>query len=340
MNYVSFNYRDEVTYKNYDKLPDFKSLKQEIVSGIFKSVINNPTLSTTVRCKIRDEVVDKQFTISSQNDLNALSQYIKNSTLALKITESEAYDEEVSKKADPFLRTHLLTQEAPKFNSQLMQHVTIPDARDLVTGKIIGKITEVYASVNFTKTWRFKNEGNVNWPKEMKILFVSNLTGNAMGPNKERSLNFPDPIKIGEETNISVPLTAPTLVNEYTGFWRLAEVTDRIFGPRVRIQIDVKNRPSPEVLFSDDAEVSTKKGHLERLFPDLKESDFKEFKRWLFIGTLGNPADNEREKSGREALIDNTNIDDLLNDKKFNMEQIIRIVSWESSLRLRSLPWE
>jgi LysM repeat protein len=87
--------------------------------------------------------------------------------------------------------------------AQFITDVTIPDGTVMEPGHA------------FTKTWRLKNVGTVEWGEGTHLDF---LEGEQMGaPSPVAVPNVPP----GETVDISVDLVAPAEVGNYTGRWRL-----------------------------------------------------------------------------------------------------------------------
>lgn len=120
----------------------------------------------------------------------------------------------------------------PKLNARFVKHTTCDD-----------ESSKYAPGTKFFKTWRFRNDGGLKWPKQIHILFVSKLTGDIMGGPEDLVVNFPEQIEIGKEIDICVPLIAPQKTGEYTGFWKLADETSKKFGQRVRVRIHVDEAP-------------------------------------------------------------------------------------------------
>lgn len=125
-------------------------------------------------------------------------------------------------------QSNVKTVALPKLNARFVTHVTCDDERSTYG-----------PGDKFFKTWRFRNDGQLKWPKMINVLFVSKLTGDSMGGPEELPIIFPEQIEIGKEIDITVPLVAPQQSGEYTGFWKLADESGRKFGQRVRVRIHV-----------------------------------------------------------------------------------------------------
>lgn len=128
----------------------------------------------------------------------------------------------------PTLQNNVRRPAMPKLNARFVKHTTCDDE------------SSIYApGQEFFKTWRFRNDGGLKWPKMIQLLFVSKLTGDQMGGPEVLPIFFPEQIAINAEIDISVPLIAPEKTGEYTGFWKLADESGKKFGQRVRVRIHV-----------------------------------------------------------------------------------------------------
>jgi hypothetical protein len=121
----------------------------------------------------------------------------------------------------------------PKLNARFVKHATADD-----------ESSEYAPGTPFFKTWKFRNDGGLKWPKKIHILFVSKLTGDLIGGPEELPILFSEQVPIGTEVDISVPLVAPGKTGEYTGFWKLADESGKKFGQRVRVRITVVDPPA------------------------------------------------------------------------------------------------
>ena len=104
--------------------------------------------------------------------------------------------------------------------------VTIPDNSSMVPGQ------------EFTKTWRVKNTGDCDWKEDFQIKFFS---GNTLDG---KTLTLGKTIKPGNETNISINLTAPTNTGVYTGNWRMTDNSGSFFGDSFYVMIKVVDGPT------------------------------------------------------------------------------------------------
>ena len=106
-------------------------------------------------------------------------------------------------------------------NSVFVNDVTIPDGTVLSPGK------------NFVKTWTLMNSGTCAWATGYKLSFIG---GESMGGT---SVPVPQAVPAGQQTQISVSLTAPTTPGDYTGTWRLQNAASLYFGTNVTVVIKV-----------------------------------------------------------------------------------------------------
>jgi hypothetical protein len=91
--------------------------------------------------------------------------------------------------------------------------VTIPDGTTITPGG------------TFTKTWRLTNAGTCTWTTSYQLVYVSE---DAMGTVKSVSLS--KSVAPGGSVDISVSMTAPTILKEYTGYWMLQNSAGARFG--------------------------------------------------------------------------------------------------------------
>ncbi len=94
-----------------------------------------------------------------------------------------------------------------------VKDVTVPDG------------TEFNLSDSFVKTWRLQNIGSCTWTTDYDLVFVS---GDAMsGPT---AVSIGETVRPGETIDISVSLKAPDEKGEYTGYWKLRNANNALFG--------------------------------------------------------------------------------------------------------------
>jgi hypothetical protein len=85
----------------------------------------------------------------------------------------------------------------------------------------------------FTKTWRVRNSGSCAWAGGFKFNFTG---GEAMGG---ASATLESAVQAGNETDLSVAMTAPSTAGTYRGNWRMATASGAIFGDEVYVLIVV-----------------------------------------------------------------------------------------------------
>ena len=84
---------------------------------------------------------------------------------------------------------------------------------------------KVYSpNVNFTKSWRFRNDGTCTWNTNYQLVFFS---GDQMGGSAIK--NFTQNVAPGEQVDISVALKAPATVGTYKGYWKIRSDTGEYF---------------------------------------------------------------------------------------------------------------
>jgi len=121
--------------------------------------------------------------------------------------------------------------------------------------------SEIEAGTPFTKTWRFRNEGDVTWPAGVKVKYIGKGGSDQMGGPE--SIQIPGIVQPNETVDVSIQLTAPNEPGRYTGYWRLYDPTiERKFGPRFWVQITVPSgSSSPMINSSSDEDKKKKKDH-------------------------------------------------------------------------------
>ena len=119
--------------------------------------------------------------------------------------------------------------------------VTIPDG------------TVETAGQSFVKTWMLKNTGSCTWDANYTFTFIS---GTQMAGTNTPISGSIDP---GQESEVSVTLTAPTAVGQYTGYWRLTNDSGEGFGETVDVVINVDDTATetPEDYTATPADIAT-----------------------------------------------------------------------------------
>jgi hypothetical protein len=103
--------------------------------------------------------------------------------------------------------------------SQYVSDVTIPDGTLMAFG------------TNFIKTWKFQNTGTCSWGNNYELIYIS---GNLMGG---QTTKINQTVAPGQQAQVSVALTSPSVNGTYTGYWRLADAVGNGFGVMVYVQI-------------------------------------------------------------------------------------------------------
>ncbi len=91
--------------------------------------------------------------------------------------------------------------------------VTVPDGSNYAPG------------ATFTKTWRLKNAGTCTWSTSYSLVFVS---GDKLGGPDAAPM--PRAVAPGQTVDVSVPLTAPTTIGTYRGYWQFKNASGQLFG--------------------------------------------------------------------------------------------------------------
>lgn len=112
------------------------------------------------------------------------------------------------------------------YNAGFVEDVTVPDG------------TEVVIGTTFTKTWRLRSNGCLNWPAGTVLVFDH---GEAMGGPATVPVSIP---ALGTTTDVSVTLTAPSSPGTYRGYWQLQAPDGTRFGPHIYVEI-VAVQPTP-----------------------------------------------------------------------------------------------
>lgn len=136
---------------------------------------------------------------------------------------------------------------APRHNylARFVADVTIPDG------------TTVNPNQNYFKIWRLRNEGTESWPAGTRLEFV--------GGDKISSQDWvvTPTVAPGEETDITVGITAPSKPGRYVSYWRLSQTDGSRFGQRVWADIivaaDTPTGNSQAVAETQTPEVSEKR---------------------------------------------------------------------------------
>lgn len=106
--------------------------------------------------------------------------------------------------------------------AEFVADVTVPDGTNYAGGSA------------FTKTWRLKNIGTSTWTTAYSLVFQSGtqMAGPASTP-------LQGDVPPGQTVDISVNLTAPSTVGQYTGFWILRNPLGKNFGVGVNADLPI-----------------------------------------------------------------------------------------------------
>lgn len=116
---------------------------------------------------------------------------------------------------------------ASRTNARFIRDVTIPDDTRFPTGH------------TFTKTWRVENNGGRAWEDGYRLVHVA---GVAMTDNT--SLPLPT-LRPGQQTDISIPMTAPATPGTHFSDWRFHDEAGRPFGDIIFTRI-ITIPPAPQ----------------------------------------------------------------------------------------------
>jgi hypothetical protein len=96
--------------------------------------------------------------------------------------------------------------------------------------------TQYNPNTNFTKTWRFRNDGTCTWNTNYQLVFYS---GDQMGGTSVK--NFTQNVTPGEQVDISVALKSPSSAGTYKGYWKLRSDSGEYYVSNLWAQIEVKS---------------------------------------------------------------------------------------------------
>lgn len=95
---------------------------------------------------------------------------------------------------------------------------------------------EINPNTNFTKTWRWRNDGTCTWNTNYQLVFYS---GEQMGGVAVK--NFSQNVAPGEQVDISVDLKSPASAGSYRGYWKLRDDKGEYFVNTMYVDILVKS---------------------------------------------------------------------------------------------------
>jgi hypothetical protein len=106
-------------------------------------------------------------------------------------------------------------------SARFVEDVTVPDD-SLFNG-----------GVNFTKTWRLRNDGECRWPQGTTWAFIS---GSLLGAQSPVEVELAEPDRI---VDISIDMVAPPSPGTYASYWRLQLPDGEYFGDQAYVRIIV-----------------------------------------------------------------------------------------------------
>lgn len=109
-----------------------------------------------------------------------------------------------------------------------------PCNRAVFISETIPDGTDYNPNTNFTKSWRFRNDGTCTWNTSYQLVFYS---GDQMsGPAVQ---NFTQNVAPGEQVDISVALKSPGSAGSYKGYWKLRDDHGEYYVNNMWVAIDV-----------------------------------------------------------------------------------------------------
>lgn len=99
----------------------------------------------------------------------------------------------------------------------------------------------MFPGTNFTKTWTFRNGGDVEWPEDTMFIQTNGDDFQAL-PQQ-----IVGTIKPNQEVDVTVNMKAPNAPGNYIAFFRFVCGDNNRFGQKVWCDILVQNKPVPNV---------------------------------------------------------------------------------------------
>jgi spore germination protein YaaH len=110
-----------------------------------------------------------------------------------------------------------------------------------VTDVTVPDNTHFEKEEKFTKTWRMRNSGSVDWPADTALVFVS---GEQMTDEAKVEIGE---VKAGENVDISVDMVAPNADGTYKGNWQIQAGDQAIEGGKIYLVIQVGEQAAAPV---------------------------------------------------------------------------------------------
>lgn len=97
--------------------------------------------------------------------------------------------------------------------AEFVNDITVPDGTTFAPNDV------------FVKTWQLKNTGTTTWTTDYALIFID---GDLLGADTTVPLQVQ--VAPGETADLSIELTAPQKDGTYTGFWKLRNAKNEVFG--------------------------------------------------------------------------------------------------------------
>jgi len=118
----------------------------------------------------------------------------------------------------------------------------IPCNRPTFISETVPDGTSYTPNTNFTKSWRWRNDGTCTWNTNYQVVYFS---GDQMGGPAVK--NFTQNVAPGEYVDISVDLKSPGTAGTYKGYWKLRDDKGNYFVNNMWVQIVVPGLAPPVV---------------------------------------------------------------------------------------------
>jgi next-to-BRCA1 protein 1 len=145
---------------------------------------------------------------------------------------------------NPFDDAHAARLSVASFNSSTSSILNPVEARisaSFVRDNNLPDGSVLPAGTDFQKSWRVKNDGNCDWPAGTQLVFVG---GDRLGTSASGNFTVAGSPRPGDEVDLKVDFTAPSIPGRYTSYWRLRDNEGKIFGHRMWCDIIVLEEQS------------------------------------------------------------------------------------------------
>lgn len=182
-------------------------------------------------------------TMSCESEMKTALQCVKNGVLRIVVVEKQSNPIQPlhscfanSKKQGPIRLKDMkkIHKEQKKcfkekrLRLRFVKEITVPEGTEFAPG------------TKFTKTWRLRNESEVDWPN----IFLSFRKGDQLGCC-DTMMQLP-PVSANQEFDVTVDLVAPEEPGKYCGVWKLCGPWGRPFGEALKVKIKVFGPSSDE----------------------------------------------------------------------------------------------